>query len=541
MRNNAPRGYEPFTRKPLVYLPVMLRGRHIGYLWAGMTGTAAGFIRRNEFLTEAFEAPMVWSERLAEAHAQGLHAREAIRRWIGAPEDPRGGAVPPDAREGHADDLAQLQALANPGEPPTPGPLIQDGEYPDGTPVDRSRGWGPLHFQLPPSYSPTAAGPVRYLPVVKDGLVLGYLWSSVAGGAASFLARRDAGVDGRNAIAAWTPRLRELHGQGVPATEMLRRCRAMASDPRAGAVPADAREEEAASLADLERLAATFEQSLRISFNPDPDDPAVARRPAVPAHERAALLDYLERAPVVHDAGDPLPDPYDPRRRPVVPNTFHTDGTWVWLGGVAHCLRVHGVPPEPDLVEHVRANRFRLPEVGRDARARARAALERQGVLVGPPPAARPTASEKKTERPRRIDPRDVRRTTEDLAFQQVGSTIDNYASNTTKPVRYLVVGGKRGVLGYLWAAEGEEAAGFVYRPDAGDDGPNEGVAWVIELRAAKARGVPASRLLEEFAKARLPVAPDADHLGRIIPGSEGRAPSLDALKAMAKQPPKDG
>ncbi|MFD0540822.1 hypothetical protein ACFQY7_50440 [Actinomadura luteofluorescens] len=38
-----------------------------------------------------------------------------------------------------------------------------------------------------------------------------------------------------------------------------------------------------------------------------------------------------------------------------MPLTFHTDGTWVWSGAVAYYLTEHGVPPEPDLVAHIRA------------------------------------------------------------------------------------------------------------------------------------------------------------------------------------------
>jgi hypothetical protein len=132
-------------------------------------------------------------------------------------------------------------------------------------------------------------------------------------------------------------------------------------------------------------------------------------------------------------------------------------------------------------------------------------------------------------------DPRDVRRTTEDLPFKPAGPAPDKYAARTDHPVRYLAVGSRAGVvLGYLWAADGEEAAGFVRRPAAGDDGGNEAVAWTMELRDAKSRGVPAARLLEEFAQAELPVAATARHAGRVIPGSQAEAPGLDALKELA-------
>ncbi|XVQ10059.1 hypothetical protein ACQP1W_47355 [Spirillospora sp. CA-255316] len=389
-REPPPESYEPFTRKPVIYLPVLLNGSRIGFLWASVTDRAAGFMRCREFLQEAWEAPMVWDERLQHSYAQGLPAREAIRGWVGAPEDPRGGGVPSGAREEVADALTEVEALADPTRPPSPGPLIQDGEFPDGTPVDRSKGWGPLHFEVPPSYDLETDGPVRYLPVVKGSVLLGYLWASVAGGAAFYMERKDAGIDGVNAGGPWIVRLRELYGQGVPANEVLARCRAEppGGGDRAGAVPPDAREEELPGLEALERLASRYEQSLPIAFNPAPDDTTVLRRPSVPEHEREALVRYLEQAPVVWDDGEPLVDAYDLRRPARVPNTYHTDGTWVWLGGVPHHLQAHGVAPPPNLVEHIRARGFRLPEVGADALAEARRTLEWNGLLVAPPPPA---------------------------------------------------------------------------------------------------------------------------------------------------------
>ncbi|GAA2161691.1 hypothetical protein [Actinomadura napierensis] len=132
------------------------------------------------------------------------------------------------------------------------------------------------------------------------------------------------------------------------------------------------------------------------------------------------------------------------------------------------------------------------------------------------------------------IDERDVRRTAENLDLRRVAPAPASYASRTDRPVRYLAVGTGDGVLGYLWTADGEDAAGFVRRPAAGGDGANEAVAWTKELRAAKTRDVPAARLLDEFAAAELPVADGAWHPGRVIPGSRTEAPSLAALKELA-------
>jgi hypothetical protein len=375
--------YSHRTRKPIVYLPVMLNGLHVGYLWAGMDDESAGFIRRNQYLDEAFGAPAVWSERLRESYQQGLPSRAAIRQWIGRPEDPRGGGVPADAREETADSRATLADLANPDAERSPWESLSDGVFPDGTPMDRSEGWGPLHFELPPGYDLTTDGPVQYLPVVQGDVVLGYLWQG--GTAALFLARTDAAALGGDAAGVWIQRLRDLYARNVPASEVLSHCRAMPADPVAGAVPPDAAVQEAPSLAALRERADVHEQSLRLANNPVPGDPEVMQRPALDAAERDAVLRYLREAPVVYDSGRLFTDAFDPARPANVPDTYQTDGTWIWLGGVPHHLEHHDIPPEPDLLRHIRDNNAQLPAEDPATRERAKRTLRWHRLLVPPP------------------------------------------------------------------------------------------------------------------------------------------------------------
>ncbi|MFF5260124.1 hypothetical protein ACFY4C_14335 [Actinomadura viridis] len=383
-----PEGYDVRTRLPVVHLPVESGGRHLGFLWASVDDRAAGFLRRKEF-REEFEPLLVWGERLQKAYGEGLGAREAIRRWVGRPEHPVGGGVPADADERVEAGIEALYRLADPDHEPSPWDSLAHGELPDGTPVDRSKGWGPLYFELPPSYDLDTDGPVRYLPVVKGDVVLGYLWAAVDGEAAMYKAREDAGLDGANAASRWILLLRELYEEGVPALEVLARCKAAPEDPRGGVIPADARAEGLPSLRDLERLATTYAQSLRVSYNPALEDPDVHRRPPLPPDEREAVLRYLRDAPLVYDLRQVFVDGFHPDRPARVPGTFQTDGTWMWSGGVPYHLEAHGVPPEPDLVEHIRANGFKVPEVDAAARAKATRTLAWQGVLA-PPPASPP-------------------------------------------------------------------------------------------------------------------------------------------------------
>ncbi|UOZ08985.1 TNT domain-containing protein [Amycolatopsis sp. WQ 127309] len=100
----------------------------------------------------------------------------------------------------------------------------------------------------------------------------------------------------------------------------------------------------------------------------------VVNRPPVPPDQVRGVLDYLFRAPVALHRPTPLPDIFGvPGAKPEVPNAFHTDGTWIWPAAVPHYLRKYGVPPEPELVEHVRAAGFRPPFVGELVRATAEA------------------------------------------------------------------------------------------------------------------------------------------------------------------------
>ncbi|QXJ26821.1 TNT domain-containing protein [Actinomadura graeca] len=107
---------------------------------------------------------------------------------------------------------------------------------------------------------------------------------------------------------------------------------------------------------------------------PDGDRPAVSR-PPVPPEEAERVAAYLRGAPVVLAARSSAPDQLDPARGARVPLTFHTDGTWVWSGAVGYYLREHGVPPEPDLVAHIRARGFEVPAVDDDAMDAASAAV----------------------------------------------------------------------------------------------------------------------------------------------------------------------
>ncbi|WP_246178720.1 TNT domain-containing protein [Actinomadura decatromicini] len=112
---------------------------------------------------------------------------------------------------------------------------------------------------------------------------------------------------------------------------------------------------------------------------PDGGRPAVSR-PPVPPDEVERVTEYLRRGPVVMAARSKAPDRLDPTRGDAVPLTFHTDGTWVWSGAVAYYLKEHDIPPEAELVAHIRANGFELPAVDDDTMDTANAAVTGRSV-----------------------------------------------------------------------------------------------------------------------------------------------------------------
>lgn len=93
----------------------------------------------------------------------------------------------------------------------------------------------------------------------------------------------------------------------------------------------------------------------------DTGRPLAIREP-LPPSLRDSVLAYLASAPVVLAARSYEVDEFTPTDRDV-PLTFQTDGVWIWSGSVAHYLRKHNLPPEPELVRHIVDRGFRLGEV----------------------------------------------------------------------------------------------------------------------------------------------------------------------------------
>lgn len=115
----------------------------------------------------------------------------------------------------------------------------------------------------------------------------------------------------------------------------------------------------------------------------DPGGRPVVNRPPVPEAERAGVLGYLNTAHVITGGRGFDPDLFDPNSPPDVPAAFHTDGVWIWPAAVPHYLAKHGVPPEPELVAHLRTTGFTPPPLDQETRNAAYTALTGE-VPAGP-------------------------------------------------------------------------------------------------------------------------------------------------------------
>lgn len=129
--------------------------------------------------------------------------------------------------------------------------------------------------------------------------------------------------------------------------------------------------------------------------------------------------------------------------------------------------------------------------------------------------------------RERHVSPR----MTEPLQFDEVDSP-PRYATSTDKRVRYAAVADRRGtVLGYVWANDEDDAAGWKVRRAGGDEAFNMGALWVAKLHDAKARGLAPTAALTEMVRESDPEKPS-----HIVSESIAEAESLEIVKTLAQK-----
>lgn len=117
----------------------------------------------------------------------------------------------------------------------------------------------------------------------------------------------------------------------------------------------------------------------------------------------------------------------------------------------------------------------------------------------------------------------------EDVQFKRISGP-PRYNRVAQGPVTYVRVAIDSGVvIGYVWADDAGEAAGWVAPPGLGAAEVNAGAAWLRKLRDAKARDLAPTAMLAELVRGT------GDIRGsHVVPGSSAEAPTLDALKELA-------
>ncbi|GAA3804688.1 TNT domain-containing protein [Amycolatopsis tucumanensis] len=131
----------------------------------------------------------------------------------------------------------------------------------------------------------------------------------------------------------------------------------------------------------------------------------VMGRPPVPENEVPALLRYLERQPAVLVGSGLGPDIFSGGTESDVPESYHTDGSWIWHASVPHYLRKYGTPPEPDFLAHIRDQDFQPPYVDKLTRRTAAADLLGRSRPKADPGEALPTTGDIAAELETRTDP----------------------------------------------------------------------------------------------------------------------------------------
>ncbi len=104
-------------------------------------------------------------------------------------------------------------------------------------------------------------------------------------------------------------------------------------------------------------------------------EPPVVDRPGLDEAEAPLIAQYLEREPAILSGRGFGKDIFAPEAEGDVPESYHTDGTWIWHASVPHYLRKYGVAPEQELVGHIRGQRFQPPYVEHLVRRTAEADL----------------------------------------------------------------------------------------------------------------------------------------------------------------------
>jgi hypothetical protein len=122
-----------------------------------------------------------------------------------------------------------------------------------------------------------------------------------------------------------------------------------------------------------------------------PTGGVVINRPQVEPMEMAALTAYLTKAPVALATTKTGEDEMAPGAGLVVPRAYHTDGEWIWPAAVGYYLHRYRLPPQNELLAHIRARGFQVGTVSEERRQAAAAQMLEELAAAKRGPAAGPS------------------------------------------------------------------------------------------------------------------------------------------------------
>lgn len=109
----------------------------------------------------------------------------------------------------------------------------------------------------------------------------------------------------------------------------------------------------------------------RVFDGVNPNGGPTVNRPRLDPREVQPLVAYLTQAPIALAAPGTTRDEVMPSGPAEVPRMFHTDGVWIWPAAVGYYLSRYQLPPQPELVAHVRSRNYTLAQVPQQARQAA--------------------------------------------------------------------------------------------------------------------------------------------------------------------------
>lgn len=113
--------------------------------------------------------------------------------------------------------------------------------------------------------------------------------------------------------------------------------------------------------------------------------------------------------------------------------------------------------------------------------------------------------------------------------LQQLPTGVEHFEVTTESPVNAVQVAAGNQVVGYIWASERDDAAGYEPRTAAGDIALEAGKEWLTRLSIAKGRGLSPSEALRELSS-----SPGTPSSGMVVPGSLRTFSSLEDLQDLS-------